>query len=448
MPETNRIEYKQELNSDVDIEKEVVAFLNYHEGGIIYVGIDKHGKVVGVSNIDSDMLKIKDRIKNNVSPSAMGLFDVVAENKEGKELIKIIVAGGTEKPYFKKKFGMTEKGCFIRTGTAAEPMPQSMIDKLFASRTRNSLGKIRSNRQDLTFEQLKIYYEEKGLSLTKHFKQNLELLTEDSKLNYVAYLLADENGTSIKVAKYSGIDRVDLIENNEYGYCSLIKATKRVIDKLELENKTISKITYKERIDTRLWNAVALREAIINAVIHNDYTREIPPKFEIFSDRLEITSYGGLFEGMTQEDFFDGLSLPRNKELMRIYKDLGMVEQLGSVVPRILQAYNKECFKFSENFLRMTFPATEKLPMQVNTQVTMQVSTQVEELIKIFKGEHTRQDLQDKLKLANRENFRKNYLQSALDEELIELTIPEKPNSSKQKYRLTEKGILMKEKLI
>jgi len=300
MSETNRIEYKQELNSDVDIEKEVIAFLNYHEGGIIYIGIDKQGKVVGVSDIDSDMLKIKDRIKNNISPSAMGLFDVVAENKEGKELIKIIVAGGTEKPYFKKKFGMTEKGCFIRIGTAAEPVPQAMIDKLFATRTRNSLGKIRSNRQDLTFEQLKIYYEEKGLNLTKYFKQNLELLTEENKLNYAAYLLADENGTSIKVAKYAGTDRVDLIENNEYGYCSLIKATKRVIDKLELENKTISKITYKERIDTRLWNAVALREAIINAIIHNDYTREIPPKFEIFSDRLEITSYGGLFEGMTQ----------------------------------------------------------------------------------------------------------------------------------------------------
>ncbi|MDO8897405.1 MAG: ATP-binding protein, partial [Bacteroidales bacterium] len=226
---------------DVDIEKEVIAFLNYHEGGLIYIGIDKQGKVPGVLDIDSDMLKIKDRIKNNISPSAMGLFDVAADNKESKQLIKIIVAGGTEKPYFKKKFGMTEKGCFIRIGTAAEPMSQTMIDKLFASRTRNSLGKIKSNRQDLTFEQLKIYYEEKGLTLTKYFKQNLELLTEENKLNYVAYLLADENGTSIKVAKYSGTDRVDLIENNEYGYCSLIKATKRVIDKLELENKTISK---------------------------------------------------------------------------------------------------------------------------------------------------------------------------------------------------------------
>ena len=448
MSETNRIEYKQELNTTVDIEKEVIAFLNYHEGGLIFIGINKQGKIMGVSDIDSDMLKIKDRIKNNISPSAMGLFDVVAETKEGKKLIKIIVAGGTEKPYFKKKYGMTEKGCFIRIGTAAEPMPQAMIDKLFASRTRNSLGKIRSHRQDLTFEQLKIYYDEKGLTLTKRFKQNLELLTEDEKLNYVAYLLGDENGTSIKVAKYSGTDRVDLIENNEYGYCSLIKATKSVIDKLELENKTISKITPKERIDTRLWNAVALREAIINAIIHNDYTREVPPKFEIFSDRLEITSYGGLFEGMTQEDFFDGLSLPRNKELMRVYKDLGMVEQLGSGVPRILQAYSKDCFKFADNYLRMTFPATEQVPMQVTMQVTTQVTTQVEELIKVFTGEHTRQELQDKLNLANREHFRKNYLQPALDVNLIELTIPEKPNSSKQKYRLTGKGVLVKNSII
>ena len=73
---------------------------------------------------------------------------------------------------------------------------------------------------------------------------------------------------SIKVAKYSGIDRVDLIENNEYGYCSLVKATKSVLDKIDLENRTATKITSKERMDKRLWNPVALRMAIINRVIH------------------------------------------------------------------------------------------------------------------------------------------------------------------------------------
>ena len=75
--ETNRIEYKQELTDD--LEKEAIAFLNYHEGGVIYIGINKTGKAIGVSDIDGEMLKIKDRLKNNIMPSCMGLFDVSAE---------------------------------------------------------------------------------------------------------------------------------------------------------------------------------------------------------------------------------------------------------------------------------------------------------------------------------------------------------------------------------
>lgn len=83
-------------------------------------------------------------------------------------------------------------------------------------------------------------------------------------------------------------------------YCSLIKATKSVLDKLDLENKTASTITAKERRDVRLWNPIALREAVINAIVHNDYTREVPPKFEIFADHIEITSACALPEGLTQ----------------------------------------------------------------------------------------------------------------------------------------------------
>jgi predicted HTH transcriptional regulator len=286
----------------------------------------------------------------------MGLFDVSADEKEGKDIIKITVASGSEKPYYKKKYGMSEKGCYIRNGTAADPMPQKMIDELFAKRTRDSIGKIKSSHQDLNFEQLKIYYEGKGITLNKQFTNNLELLTEDGNFNYVAYLMADKNGTSIKVAKYNGIDRVDLIENEDYGYCSLIKSTKSVLDKMDLENKTITQITAIERDDKRIWSVIALKEAVLNAFVHNDYTTEVPPKFEIFDDRIEITSTGGLPNSLSQDEFFEGFSVPRNKELMRIYKDIGLVEQLGSGVPRILKSYGKECFKFSDNFLRMTFP--------------------------------------------------------------------------------------------
>ena len=121
-----------------------------------------------------------------------------------------------------------------------------------------------------------------------------------------------------------------------------------------------------------------------------------------------------------------------------------------SGIPRILEHYDRACFRFTENFLRMVFPTvgqvtpqvTPQVTTQVTPQVTTQVTTQVYELLKVFTGEHSSQELQDKLRLANREHFRKSHLQPALNDGFIELTLPDKPNSSKQKYRLTEKGIL------
>ena len=374
--ETNRIEYKRELTPDLDIEKEVIAFLNYKEGGYIYIGIDDDGNVVGVENADDCMLKLKDRIKNNISPSAMGLFDIAAETRDGRIIVKITVASGIDKPYFKTKYGMTPRGAFIRVGTSVESMPQEQIDRLFAMRTRNSISKIVSNRQDLSFEQLRIYYDERGKRLNDNFKRSLELVTKDGEYNYVAYLLADENNNSIKVAKYSSLDRCDLVENNEYGYCSLIKATKSVLTKLEIENKIAAKITPMERIESPLWDKVAVREAVINAIVHNDYSFEVPPKFEIFPDRLEITSAGRLPESLSREEFFTGISIPRNKELMRIYRDLDIVESLGSGIPRILRAYGEGCFKFTDNFIRITFPASIQVDLASGPESSTEKTTE------------------------------------------------------------------------
>lgn len=361
MTETNRIEHKEKLTKELDIEKEVIAFLNYASGGALIFGINKTGKIVGIADIDDTMLRIKDRLKTNIQPSCMGLFDISVIEQESKQLVKVTVASGSEKPYFKKKYGMSEKGCYIRVGTAAEPMPQKTIDSLYASRTRDTISKIVSPKQKLSFEQLHIYYQEKGKALNAQFATNLELTTKNDSWNYAAYLLADINNISIKVAKYAGTDRVELVETNEYGYTSLIKACKQVLDKLDLENKTTATITAKDRKEKRLWNASALREAVINAFVHNDFSREVPPKFEIFNNRIEITSAGSLVNGLSKDEFFNGFSIPRNKELIRIFKDVDLVEQLGSGIPRILSAYKPDCFQFTENFLRIVFPVSNQV---------------------------------------------------------------------------------------
>lgn len=357
--ESNRIEYKQELSDS--LEKEAIAFLNSTEGGTILFGVTDEGRPIGLNSPDDIQLKIKDRLKNNILPSCIGLFDLILTEMEGKEVLKLSLASGPEKPYYLRKYGMTERGCFIRLGSSSNPMPIDMIENTFSKRTRNSIGKMRSPRQELTFEQLHIFYQAKGLELTDKFAANLSLQTEDKAYNYAAYLLADENGNSVQVAKYRGLDRYDLISSNEYGYCSLIKSCKQVLDRLDVENITSTKITSKERLEQRRWNAVAVREAVINAIIHNDYTNGAVPKFEIFDDRLEITSAGSIAPGIAQEEFFEGYSNPRNPILMRIFKDLEFVEYLGSGMPRILKAYSKDSFKFTTNFIRLVLPIKNQL---------------------------------------------------------------------------------------
>lgn len=353
--ESNRVEYKTTLTDK--FEREVVAFLNYRDGGIIYIGVDDNGETVGLNDADTVQLKIVDRIKNNILPNALGLFDVVLEHRNQKDIIKVIISSGIEKPYYIRHQGMSPSGCFLRVGSSVQPMTTAMIDEMYAKRTQKLLlANIPSPRRDLTFEQLRIYYQAKGLTLNDNFAKNLELLTKDGHYNYVAYLLADNNGVSIKIAKYAGKDKVNLIENEDYGYCSIIKAAKSVLDKLTIENKTFTKITATTRKEKQMVNAVALREAVINAMVHNDYTREVPPVFEIFLDRITVTSYGGLVEGYGKEDLLTCLSMPRNRELMRVFKDLELVEQLGSGMERILSVYDESIFKFTPNFMIVTFP--------------------------------------------------------------------------------------------
>lgn len=351
--EDERNEFKVELNDK--LEKEVVSFLNAL-GGNIYIGISDNGEIVGIDeNIDKLQLVIKDRIKNNISPFTLGLFDISVKLFNEKKYLQITVASGNEKPYYIRKRGMTNDGCYIRVGSSCEPLNEKQIEELYSRRTKTLLTSIISPKQNLSFSQLKIYYEEKGYNINDNFLKQLDLIMENGKYNYLAYLLSDVNNISIKVATYSGNDAYDLIENEEYGYCCLIKAAKNVINKFEQINRTFTKINSEERMEIKMFDNIAVKEAILNAFVHTLWEREYPPKFEIFSDHISISSTGGLPLNVSKKDFLRGFSAPTHPELMRIFKDLDLVEQLGTGVIRILKTYDKDVYEFSDNFIRVNF---------------------------------------------------------------------------------------------
>ena len=274
----------------------------------------------------------------------------------------VTVAGGLERPYYLKKYGMTPNGCYTRIGTQATPMTQNMIDGFFSRRILNTLHNVVSPNQELTFTQLKIYYQEKGYDAAgSYFLTNLDLFTEDGKYNYAAYLMADHNGTSIKVARFRGTEKLDIVERNEFGRCCLIKSALNVLERLNVANTTVVRVGGKaQRKEIRLIDPAALREAVLNAIIHNDYINGAYPVFEIYDDRIEIISSGGLPVGLSEKEFFAGRSLPRNKELMRFFSDMDLCEQLGSGMKKILRIYPQSVFSVSEHFIDVRFDYAEE----------------------------------------------------------------------------------------
>lgn len=100
----------------------------------------------------------------------------------------------------------------------------------------------------------------------------------------------------------------------------------------------------------------AVKELVTNAIIHNDWSNGYSPKFEIFDSKLVISSNGGIQEGVTQKEFLQGFSNPRNAELMRIFRDLNYVEQLGIGIQRVLKTYEKDIFQFFSNHIRVIIP--------------------------------------------------------------------------------------------
>lgn len=354
MIETKFNAFQKQL--DENFEKFFVAFLNSSHGGSIFIGINNEGKICGVENIDQVELEIKDRIKNNISPSTLGLFEIITLNENDLHYLQIVISSGNQKPYYIKKYGMCPEGCYFRIGTASEKMSEDMILQLFQKRERRTLISIPSPYSQLTFDYLLEQYKKKGYEISNNHLKQLEFYNQDEQFNYLAFLMSDQNNLIFQYARYQSDDVFDLVEQKTFTQQSILKTTIELLDLLQSKNTTYTEITGKQRKDTPKFNTLALREIVINAIVHNDYRSQGLPIFEEFSNRFEISSFGGLPSGFSKEDFLNGYSLPQNPEMIRIFRDLGYAERLGTGIRRVLKYYPKEIFRFSTHFLRVNIP--------------------------------------------------------------------------------------------
>lgn len=242
---------------------------------------------------------------------------------------------------------MCPEGCYIRIGSGKDKMTEEMIQDFYVSHHQISLKDVPSPKKDLTFRQLKIFYESNGKTLDdENFLSNLGLLTDDGKYNYNAYLLSDSNSVPIPVARYEDDDRQDLLEAKECGFKSILTSSNEILNMVEAYNKRYMHKTNRGNKTAFMYEYDAVKEAVVNAVLHNDYTMSSTPSINFYCDRIEIISAGGLQQGLTKEAFFKGIISRRNPELVKVFQDVHLTENLGSGMPKIMKYYDESCFEF------------------------------------------------------------------------------------------------------
>ena len=125
--ETEKIELKRNLNDS--FEKEIVAFLNTHDG-VIYIGIEDNGEICGIVELDETMKKISDIISTGIMPNPQELVSVSAKYEEAKFIVEVQVKKGSSL-YYINKYGRSSKGCYMRVGTSCRSMTESQIINKF-----------------------------------------------------------------------------------------------------------------------------------------------------------------------------------------------------------------------------------------------------------------------------------------------------------------------------
>lgn len=306
--ENQNIEFKQEYVSD--IRKEVIGFANA-DGGVVYVGIRKDGAVIGVEDPDSVMLQIVNSLKDSIAPDIMPFVKVQAEQMEGKHVVEIHVTTGTNSPYYLREKGLKPSGVYVRKGSSTQPMTEEGIREMIIENSGRSFESCRSMNQELTFKEFTAQMEARSIAIGSAQMKTLKLIGEDGLYTNLALLLSDQCETTIKVALFQGIDKEIFRDRKEFSG-SILKQLEDVYEFIDLVNRTKASFSGLNRTDKRDYPEEAVREALLNSVVHRDYSFSASNLINIYEDRMEFVSLGGLVSGLELESIFLGVSQSRN----------------------------------------------------------------------------------------------------------------------------------------
>lgn len=369
--ESERIEYKFQMIDD--IYKEVIAFANT-DGGVIYFGIDDKGNLIGIDNVDETYTRLTNGIRDAIAPDVtMFVRYVLQDNK----VIQIEVAEGNYKPYYLKSKGMKPAGVYVRQGTSSVQASPEQIRQMIKESDGDSYEDSRSLEQDLTFHAAETAFERYGIEFSVEKYRALGITQNDIYTN-LALLLSDQCHHTIKVAVFKDEFCTEFRDSKEFGG-SVFKQFEDVVNYLALCNKTVSTIKGLVRTDKQDYPEEAIREALLNALVHRDYSFSGSIIINVNESNMEFISIGGLLPGLSAEDIRNGISQPRNRNLAEIFHRLKLIESYGTGIRKIYQLY-QNCaaqphMEITPNTFKLILPNMNAAPAERQTTPTEAAST-------------------------------------------------------------------------
>ena len=370
MLEDKNTEFKREYVED--IKKTLVAFANT-DGGNLYIGIDDDGNAVEVNNIDGVMLQVSNVIRDAIKPDLAMFCDITVETVQDKKVVKITVNRGTARPYYLSAKGIRPEGVYVRQGASSVPASESAILSMIRETAGDSYEEARSLIQELTFNEANIVFENKQIPFGEAQKRSLGLIGEDGTYTNLALLLSDQCTHTVKIAVFEGEQKTVFKDRREF--CgSLLKQLNDAYQFIDQFNHTHAHTEGLYRVDKRAYPTEAIREALLNAIVHREYSFSASTLISIFDNRIEFVSIGGLARGISQSDILLGISIARNKKLADVFYRLHLIEAYGTGMPKIIEAYREyglePHIEISDNAFKITLPNTNAAVKETKVELT------------------------------------------------------------------------------
>lgn len=376
--ENQTTEFKREYTPNVI--KTIIAFANTG-GGTIYLGVADDGTATGVEDMDGTMLRISNVIRDSVKPDVTLFVDYQQEQMEGVPVLLISVQKGTSSPYYLASKGIRPEGVYVRQEASSVPATESAILRMIKDTDGETYEEARSLNQDLLFEYADKEFAKRNVPFGEGQKMTLGIINADGIYTNLGLLLSDQCIHTIKLAVYEGREKTEFKDRREF-FGSLLKQLNDAYEFIDRYNSVRSEIKGLYRTDMRDYPVEAVREALLNALVHREYSFRDSTLISIFDDRIEFVSIGGLVKGITFDDMMLGISVARNRNLANVFYRLMLIESYGTGIPKIIRSYAggtvEPKIEVTDNAFKITLPnsseagrAFSKMELTPNEQSVM-----------------------------------------------------------------------------